>query len=128
MFDPSKYLGRKFHYRKMNCVTIFNEAWKDLTGVDLGVGNAPTLMLGDCFQHTGRELQRLLDAGTIVQVFERRSPCIVTFLNYGRYPHVGIHIDGHLLHATFDSGSLFEKIEGRLAADLVEAKYWVNNG
>lgn len=126
MIDISKYVGRRFHYRKMNCVTIFNEAWKDLTGVDLQITNSPTLKIGDCFQHTGREMQRLIDAGVVEQIPDRRNPCMVTFLNDGKYPHVAVHIDGHLLHATFDAGSLFEPIEGKLAEDLKTAKYWIN--
>lgn len=89
-----KYLDREYNESKYNCASLTCEVWKDLTGID--ISNA----LGECCK--AREDRRVSAHG--LAVFQRLngpvSPCIALFQVQRREPHVGIWLDGKILHIT----------------------------
>lgn len=121
-----RYLGRKFDWHTMNCVTLVNEVWKDLTGVDLQLTNPPTWQLGDCTQHHGRMMQRLLDTGVIREVWVPEEPCIVSFYARAKYPHLAVFIEGAMLHATPGRGSVHEVLPPELLVGPMKARFGVH--
>lgn len=81
------YLHRR-RTREYDCLAFAAEVWRDLTGEDLAAQ-----ITGAFAEHAALGLRRKL------HVLERpRSPCLV-LLNGGRSePHIGVYVDGRVLH------------------------------
>lgn len=120
-----RYVGRPFDWTSMNCLLLCNEVWLDLTGVDLGFTNPPSWRLGDCLQHHGRIMNRLLDGGVIREVWAPEEPCIVSFHARGKYPHLAVYLEGGMLHATAGRGSIHEPIPEELLSGPRKARFGV---
>lgn len=87
-----KYLNRKYNYQTYNCLHFSRDVWLDMTGIDITeklnglLGKASDRMIST---HTVKSFIRLLNP---------ISPCIVLMQRPRTSPHMGIYIDGSVLH------------------------------
>ena len=94
MLEIDRYLVRRFDLVHQNCWHLVRDAWRDLTGVDLG----------------DRTPQRITKAALVgrfdtdVPAFAKldtpADPCIVLMTSEGAVPHVGVFVRGKVLQMT----------------------------
>lgn len=85
----------KFFFRtsskSYNCLDFVREVWKELTGDDI-VERLTMLQGRFSERHVGTGLRQFVKLDSPV------SPCIVAFQRVRLTPHVGIYLDGKVLH------------------------------
>lgn len=91
-FCVNPYLDRTFNDRKYNCYDFVREVWKDITGIDLG---AQTPDVKSVTTYTDRSF---LVASSLQELLSVQDPCIVLLLRKRMIPHIGIYVQGKVLH------------------------------
>jgi len=90
-----KYLDKVYDEKNYNCSHFAAEVWKDLTGIDISnlIGQVYTSRRANAHK---AELRQFLGA---FQALEKPvSPCIALFILPRKTTHVGIVLDGRILH------------------------------
>lgn len=92
--NVDKYFTREYNKDSYNCAHFVCEIWSDLYGVDLSEKLLP-LLKRKSQRHVTPKLRR-----DFIRLESAVEPCIVLF--HRRYcdPHVGIYINGGVLHLT----------------------------
>lgn len=98
MIKVDDYLGKKFHWRELNCWELTRNVWKEITGVEIGYPTPDGPLSSAMFtERLGRGLQDALDTGVLTQC-EFGSPTLAFFTSRFTNPHCGVVIDGLVLH------------------------------
>lgn len=90
-FKVDPYLEKTFTPR-YNCWNFVQEAWKDITGVDLG-DHTPEDKSADSYKSAALEFASKLEV-----LSDKQDPCIVLMLRKGIQPHIGVFYQGRVLH------------------------------
>lgn len=88
-----KYLNRRYNYKTYNCLHFTKDVWLDLTNIDI------TEKLQGLLE--GMICARKISSKTMssfTKLEKPMSPCIVLMQRPRTTPHVGIYIDGGVLH------------------------------
>lgn len=101
--NTDKYLNRIYNKREYNCAHFVAEVWHDLTGHDLSI------------QLTGfmrKRSDRFVTAGLLKSFIKLPSPKTpsILWLHNKKESHVGIYLDGRVLHIT-ENGVKLELLE-----------------
>lgn len=90
-FDPDRYLDRVYSLHGYNCWSLVREAWRDMTGEDLGDRNPE--------QMTSRAIRAEFDQGDhrFSPVARLDAPGLVVMHQAGHVPHVGLYWRGRVL-------------------------------
>ena len=94
MLEVDRYLARRFHHIRQNCWHMTRDAWLELTGEDIAIG--------DTEQQTYAALSARYCAGAA----ERKrlegpaDPCLVLMRSPGAVPHVGVYYLARVLQMT----------------------------
>lgn len=94
MSHLDKYLSKTFNHRNYNCYHFVREVWLELTGIDLG-DQAPETVSAQSY--TEKALQV---ANTLERLQSPSDPCIVLLQRARIEPHIGVYVDGKVLHLT----------------------------
>lgn len=91
MFSADRYLDRSYDRRRYHCWHLLCEAWRDLTGDELGLDTpgwdqADVAARFDSYERVSRP----------------RSPSVVLMLRPPGVPHVGLFRNGRVLHIRED--------------------------
>jgi hypothetical protein len=89
-----KYLSKTFKHKTYNCYDFVREVWLELTGVDLG---AQTPSVQNVQSYTEKALQV---ANTLGRLEQPDDPSIVLFQRARLEPHIGVYMNGRVLHLT----------------------------
>lgn len=89
-----KYLDKKYDEAKYNCASFVCELWKDLKGDDISSA------LGECSKHRSNRKVYAHSLAAFERLEAPQSPCIALFQINRREPHVGIWLEGKILHIT----------------------------
>lgn len=92
MFSVDPYLARDFDQVRYNCWDLLRDAWRELTGIDIGhrtPSPATPLAMRRRFDREEADFVRLPEA---------RSPSIVLMRRPKAVPHVGLFWRGKVLH------------------------------
>ena len=99
-----RYLDRQYHKSKYNCAHFVCDVWKDITGQDISISLQAVL--------TGPGARKLHTQA--LKAFEAVAvplPLALVLFQAGRNaPHVGIWLDGRVLHIT-DKGVSCVRLE-----------------
>lgn len=87
-YSIDKFFNRVYS-ADYNCLAFVREVWQDMTGVDV-LKRLPWLLDGKREGLGGINGFRRLESPV--------SPCIAVFQRKGATPHVGIFLDGRILH------------------------------
>lgn len=99
-----KYLGWKFNLRTRNCWTLVRAVWQELTGVDLEDLTPSEPNRTSCWLAVTTAQSRFIEIPMPV------SPCIVLMQRAEDIPHIGVFIDGKVLHLR-PTGVVWQPIE-----------------
>lgn len=88
------YLARTFDLATSNCWHLVRDAWRDLTGVDLGERTPERLTVWAITRRFEA------DAPTFEELARPCEPCIVLMTHPGTVPHVGVFTRGRVLQMT----------------------------
>lgn len=91
-FSTDKYLSKSFDEKKYNCYDLVREVWVELTGVDLGAQTPETKSV------TTYTDKALFVANQLIELPKPENPCIVLMLRSRTIPHIGVYINGKVLH------------------------------
>jgi hypothetical protein len=86
------YFNRVYDNDSYNCAHLVCEAWQDITGDDLSE------VLKGFLQPVKDRTAELSIKNKLKRSKELVSPCIVLMTHKNSEPHVGIYIDGKVLH------------------------------
>jgi hypothetical protein len=88
------FMFKRFVKERYTCMEFSREVWLALTGEDMG-------------ERLVTVLRREFHVGEVLRAFKRFkrlqkpvSPCLVYMTQLGHDPHMGVYIDGSLLHLT----------------------------
>lgn len=87
-----KYLDRVYDESKYNCASFACEVWKDLKNDDISDA------LGGCMAGPGHRKLGKDGLKRFVPLAVPKSPCLALFQIGRKVPHVGIWLDGRILH------------------------------
>lgn len=98
------FLSRTYHADKYTCLHFADDVWRELRGESLidrlhGIDGTQA-NIGIMQSSAMRNFRKLS---------RPESPCIVFFRNPGFYNHVGIFVDGSILHLT-ETGAAYQRI------------------
>ncbi len=111
-----KYLEKTFSARSYNCWHFVQEAWKDITGTDLGDHTPEDHSAGSYRQAALGFASKLQPLQTL------QDPCIVLMLRERVQPHVGVFYNGRLLHLN-TRGAEYRPID-QVTASYPTVKYY----
>lgn len=83
------YLDRRYNSKSYTCYHFTSDVWKDLTGIDLSD------VIHRLF--TNGKLDRA-HVKRFVELDKPVSPCIVVMQRGRTVPHIGVYVDGSILH------------------------------
>jgi hypothetical protein len=90
-FSVDPYLSRRYNLATQNCWHLVQDAWLELTGVDLGDRTPERIT-------TAALLGRFdNDVPTFTLLDKPVSPCVALFRRPGMIPHVGVFYRGKIL-------------------------------
>lgn len=101
--NTDSYLNKQYDKRNYNCAHFVSEVWLDLFGYDLSI-QLQGFMTERCKRNA-----KLSELRKLKKIYEPKSPCIV-WLHSKNISHVGIYIEGRILHITED-GVKYELLE-----------------
>lgn len=91
-FSVDKYLGWTFNLRTRNCWTMARAVWYELTGCDLEDLTPAEPTKAECWFVTNRAKKRFVELPLPI------SPCLVLMQRREDIPHIGVYINGKILH------------------------------
>lgn len=94
MIDIDSYLARRFNIWDYNCWHLVRDAWRDITGRDIG-DRTPAVITKAALRDTFTT-----DVPTFTSHDKPVEPCIVLMQNPPAVPHVGIYTGGKVLQIT----------------------------
>lgn len=97
-----QFLDREYDCESYNCGHFVVEVYKELTGIDLK--NICSAFLSSNLEWYSKELKFRTRLDKPV------SPCLAMIKGNWQIPHVGIYIDGKILHLN-DQGSSLDPLE-----------------
>ncbi len=97
--DVDSYLARRYHLKRYNCWHMACDAWRDLTGQDLG-DRTPEIITRAAL--IGRFDS---DVPNFERIADPESPCLVLMRNPGTVPHVGVFMANKILQMTHNGAS-----------------------
>lgn len=103
--------ARAYDAERYHCAHWAADAWQALTGQDV---RAQLLAIG------GKVRRGVL--GELKTIERPRSPCVVVMHRPRTTPHVGIYLDGHILHMT-ESGVKGDE-PGRACMNFKRVRYY----
>lgn len=86
----NKFFSKKYDDESYNCLHFLREVWLEFVGEDLGP-RLTTLL------DAKRQL-KLAHARAFKRLSAPVSPCIMVMTQLGRDPHVGMYLNGKILH------------------------------
>lgn len=95
------YLDRVYDHKSYNCLHFAIEVWKGLTGQDLDALLSAMMGAAPVGKHERRQIKRLAAPC---------SPCIVIFQRAHKTPHIGVYVDGNVLHIS-ERGPMFVPVK-----------------
>ncbi len=102
MIVVDKYLDEnKYDVHNNNCGHFVSKVWKDLTGQDVSPLITPFV--------NGDTTELLKHRNEFHQIPKPESPCLVVMHAQHADSHVGIFVEGRLLHFT-EAGVVFEQL------------------
>lgn len=104
------YSHVRFDWRTYNCGHFVREVWLDLTGVDLGLRMPEKITREDLLQAFSLG-EREIVGKIIHEIPEPVDPCLVMFQTKLNVPHVGVYVDGALLHLPKNGNVEHAKLE-----------------
>ncbi len=95
--EVGKYLGREFHWRNYNCWDFIRDVWLDHCGVDLGRRTPDSITTQDFLKaFSGQEFD--VHNRIVHQIAQPEEPCLVYMSRPNSLSHVGVWVQGRLLH------------------------------
>lgn len=91
-FSTDKFLDRSFNEKSYNCYDLVREAWLDLTGTDLGAQTPDSKSISTYTE------KALFVANQLTELQVPENPCIVLMLRSRTIPHIGVYVNGKVLH------------------------------
>lgn len=94
--EIERYFGREFNMRSYNCWDFTRDVWKDLTGVDIGDREVPRT-----YRAMDEAIRLQLGEKSVTDLEEIQvpeTPCIVHFSRPGSLAHIGVFLNGKVLH------------------------------
>lgn len=93
-FSVDKYLNKSFSYKNYNCYHFVRDIWLELTGVDLG-DQVPKDPGTEAYNQKALQV-----ANTLTELPSPQDPSIVLFRRARLEPHIGVYLNGKVLHLT----------------------------
>lgn len=92
MYDVDKWiaLNPRFLLNSYNCFHFARDVWKDWTGLDIAF---PVPGSAKGFRSACDDAARQL-----THMDNPSSPCLAYFSKTSRVPHIGVYLNGHVLH------------------------------
>lgn len=119
-FNADLYMDRRFNLVNNNCWHLVKDVWLELTGVDLEDFTPQTPTKTSCWVATTEAQSRFRELS------EPESPCIVLMQRAIDIPHIGVYIDGKLLHLR-PTGTIWQPLEiARIGFPVL--LYYTNKG
>ncbi len=99
MIDVGSYLARRFDLAQQNCWHLARDAWRDLTGLDLGDRTPETIT------HATLVGKFDSDVPAFRELAGPEDPCLVLMERRRFVPHVGVYIRRRVLQMTRQGAS-----------------------
>jgi hypothetical protein len=112
----AQLMGRRYDEETYHCVHFVVDVWKELTGVDLSEQFRPILEAPESRSATSTVWSGFRE----VQAPE--EPCLVLLRAQGRQPHLGIYVDGGVLHLR-EKGAMRQQLL-QLRFEYPEARFF----
>lgn len=108
--EVAKYLGREFHWKTYNCWDFIRDVWFDHCGVDLGK-RTPDSATAQAFKAAFMGQEFDVHNQIVTQIQHPEDPCLVYLARPGCLSHVGVLVQGRLLHLRPRGNVVHEDIE-----------------
>lgn len=105
--------AREYHRERYHCAHWAADAWQLLTGRDV---RSQLLAIG------GTRVRRGV-MGKLKPIARPQSPCVVIMHRKGSCPHVGVYLEGHVVHMT--EGGVKADDPGRACLNFKRVCYYV---
>lgn len=92
--DIDSYMGRTFHIRDYNCWHLLQDAWRDLTGRDLGDRTPIRVTFAALIGRFDT------DVPEFTELPGPKDPSLVLMRRSGTVPHCGVYVRGRVLQMT----------------------------
>lgn len=105
MFKVENYLLKQHNMVTYNCWDFIREVWEDLTAQDIGYRTPKGASRKDMKHKFARE------EAEFQRIDELQNPCIVLFTRKNALPHVGVYLNGGVLHLPEHNTAKYEPID-----------------
>jgi hypothetical protein len=105
MFLVDSYLGLSHDMGKYNCWDFIRDVWLEVKDQDIGKRTPKTVTLKNL------KSKFIEEESQFKKIDSPISPCIVLFRRKKSLPHVGVYLEGFVLHLPEKQTSRMDKLE-----------------